>query len=86
VEAFGVDWTQDLSRAIQEMGGKSVQGNLDPLALFGTEEQIRSRALEICRKGAEARGHVFNLGHGITPPTPIAAVEALVDTVQNFRK
>ncbi len=86
VEAFGVDWTQDLSRAIDEMGGKSVQGNLDPLALFGTTEQIRDRALEICRQGAGAPGHVFNLGHGITPPTPIAAVETLVETVQAYRK
>ena len=85
-EAFGVDWTQDLGRATKEMGGKAVQGNLDPLALFGTNEQIKTRALEICRKGASAPGHVFNLGHGITPPTPIAAVETLVETVQNFRK
>jgi uroporphyrinogen decarboxylase len=86
VEAFGVDWTQGLSWAAERMGGKAVQGNLDPLALFGTHEQIRERALEICRQGTSAPGHVFNLGHGITPPTPIDAVETLVETVQGFRR
>ncbi|MFH2051199.1 MAG: uroporphyrinogen decarboxylase [bacterium] len=86
VEAFGVDWTQDLSLAIDQMGGKAVQGNLDPLCLYGDREQIRRRALEICAKGAAASGHVFNLGHGILPKTPISAVETLVETVQGYRK
>jgi len=86
VEACGVDWTQDLARATAELGNKTVQGNLDPLALSGSKEQIRQRALAICRQGAAARGHVFNLGHGITPPTPLDAVETLVRTVQDFRK
>ncbi|MGD9548549.1 MAG: uroporphyrinogen decarboxylase [Candidatus Krumholzibacteriia bacterium] len=86
VEAFGVDWTQDLSLAIDQMGGKAVQGNLDPLCLYGDREQIRRRALEICAKGAAASGHVFNLGHGILPKTPISAVETLVETVRGYRK
>ncbi len=86
VEAFGVDWTQDLSLAIDQMGGKAVQGNLDPLTLFGSEAEIRRRALEICEKGAKASGHVFNLGHGILPKAPISAVETLVETVQGFRR
>jgi len=86
VEAFGVDWTQDLTRATDELGGKAVQGNLDPLALFGSHEELRRRALEICEQGAQAPGHVFNLGHGILPQAPIAAVETLVETVQGFRR
>jgi len=86
VECFGVDWTQDLGRAIDRMGGKAVQGNLDPMALFGTTEQIKRRAIEICEAGTAASGHVFNLGHGITPPTPISAVETLVETVQGFKR
>ena len=68
------------------MQGFAVQGNLDPLALFGSNEEIRRRAREICEAGKSAPGHVFNLGHGITPPTPIAAVETLVETVQGFRE
>jgi uroporphyrinogen decarboxylase len=86
VECFGVDWTQDLGRAIGELPGKAVQGNLDPLTLLGDVEQVKRRALEICRAGEAAPGHVFNLGHGITPPTPIPNVEALVETVQNYRE
>jgi len=86
VEAFGVDWTQDLTRAIDQLGGKVVQGNLDPLAVFGTAAEIRRRALDICRQGAAAPGHIFNFGHGVLPQTPIAAVEALVETVQGFRR
>ena len=86
VEALGLDWTMDMAKSIPLMEGFAVQGNLDPLALFGSHEEIRRRAREICEAGKSAPGHVFNLGHGITPPTPIAAVETLVETVQGFRK
>lgn len=86
VEALGMDWTMDMARSLPLMEGFAVQGNLDPLALFGSHDQIRNRALAICEAGKAARGHVFNLGHGITPPTPIAAVETLVETVQGFRR
>jgi len=86
VEALGMDWTMDMARSLPLRKGYAVQGNLDPLALFGTEEQIRTRALDICEAGKAASGHVFNLGHGITPPTPISAVETLVETVQGFRR
>jgi uroporphyrinogen decarboxylase len=86
VEALGLDWTLDLGGTVPSLGGKAAQGNLDPLVLFGTEEEIRRRALKICRQGEAASGHVFNLGHGIHPKTPIAAVETLVETVQGYRK
>jgi len=86
VEALGMDWTMDMAKSIPLMKDYAVQGNLDPQALFGTHEQIRRRALEICEAGKGAPGHIFNLGHGITPPTPIDAVEVLVETVQGFRR
>ncbi len=86
VECCGIDWTQDLSRAIAELPGKAVQGNLDPLCLYGSTEQIRTRTREICLQGASAPGHVFNLGHGILPQTSLEAVQTLVDTVQGFAK
>ncbi len=81
VECCGIDWTQDLSLAITQLPGKAVQGNLDPLCLFGSENEIRRRATEICRQGAAAPGHVFNLGHGILPMIPPENAEALVDAV-----
>jgi len=84
-DAFGLDWTLDLADAAAALG-KPVQGNLDPLCLFGSKEEIRRRALEICRRGDAAAGHVFNLGHGILPPTPIENVETLVETVQGYRE
>jgi uroporphyrinogen decarboxylase len=84
-DAIGVDWTLDLGEAITAVGPCPVQGNLDPLVLFGAHDEIRRRAREICRAGGAAAGHVFNLGHGILPPTPIAAVEVLVETVQQYR-
>lgn len=84
-DAFGLDWTLDLADAAAALG-RPVQGNLDPLCLFGSKEEIRRRALEICRRGDAAAGHVFNLGHGILPPTPIENVETLVETVQGYRK
>ena len=76
----------DLAHTIPLIEGKAVQGNLDPLALFGSEQEIRRRALSLCRHGAKAPGHVFNLGHGILPQTSISAVEILVETVQGYRK
>ena len=85
-ESLGLDWTMDMAGSIPHLEGYVVQGNLDPQALFGTEDEIRRRALEICEAGKAAPGHVFNLGHGITPPTPISAVEILVETVQGFRR
>jgi uroporphyrinogen decarboxylase len=84
-DAFGLDWTLDLAEAAGRLG-KPVQGNLDPLVLLGSHDEIRRRALEICRRGDAAPGHVFNLGHGILPQTPIAAVETLVETVHGYRR
>ena len=86
VEALGMDWTMDMTKSLPLMKGFAVQGNLDPMALFGSEDEIRNRALDICRAGSAASGHVFNLGHGILPQAPISAVETLVETVQGFRK
>jgi len=86
VEALGLDWTMDMAKSLPLMKGYAVQGNLDPLALFGSQDEIRRRALEICRSGSAAPGHIFNLGHGILPQAPIPAVEILVETVQGFRK
>ncbi len=85
-DAVGLDWTMDLAASLPRLAGKPVQGNLDPLVLLGSHDEIRRRALEICRAGDEAPGHVFNLGHGILPRTPLEAVEVLVDTVHSYRR
>ena len=81
VEALGMDWTMDMARSLPLMKGYAVQGNLDPLALFGSTDEIRSRALDICRAGTAAPGHVFNLGHGIDRRTDPDQLARVVDRV-----
>ena len=84
-DALSLDWSVDLADTSRQLGDMRVQGNLDPLALFGPPAEIQRRARAICRAGDEARGHVFNLGHGILPGTPLQGVEALVETVHAYR-
>jgi len=79
-DVLGIDWRFPLARArVQRPKGLSLQGNLDPLELFGDPERIRRRAREIHEEMAGEPGHIMNLGHGILPETPIAGVAAFVE-------
>ena len=81
-DVLGIDWHIDLADAVEAVGpGFSVQGNLDPTTLLGPRSLVVERAREIVAKGRGARGHVFNLGHGILPPTPVENAVALVEAV-----
>jgi len=85
-DVYGIDWRLPLdeARARLTRGGAApaaVQGNLDPALLLGPAERIKVQAAEVIRQGG-GRGHVFNLGHGIYPETPLASVEALVQAVR----
>jgi uroporphyrinogen decarboxylase len=82
-DVVGLDWRMDIASARARLGSLPVQGNLDPCLLFAPEAVITERVVEIIRRAGPA-GHVFNLGHGITPDTPIAGVEALVAAVRGF--
>lgn len=83
-DVFGVDWSIDLGRALDVIGrDKAVQGNLDPIALFAPDEVIEERARKIVEVGRTAKGHVFNLGHGISRHTDPAKVAHLVDVVHS---
>jgi uroporphyrinogen decarboxylase len=85
-DAVGVDWTTDLSEARQAVGdGVALQGNLDPSALFATPQVLNAQALRVLRSFGAGPGHVFNLGHGITPDVDPERVALLVETVQNFK-
>jgi uroporphyrinogen decarboxylase len=82
-EVIGVDWRTPLDRASALLGGGfALQGNLDPCDLFAPPDVLRRRVGEVLRAAAGLPGHVFNLGHGILPSTPIAGVETLVDAVR----
>ncbi len=83
-DVVGVDWRISLSDA-QKLLGASVplQGNLDPTLLFGPPDLLRAEATRILQERKAIKGHVFNLGHGILPKTPIAQVELLIETVRS---
>lgn len=80
-DVIGCDWRIEIDDARRILGPDvAVQGNLDPLALFLPREQLAERARDIVRRAGPV-GHIFNLGHGITPPTDPDAAKALVDAV-----
>ncbi len=86
-DVVGIDWRVDMAKAIQEMGkGISVQGNLDPCVLFSSEEHIRVASEDVIHKASSARGHIFNLGHGILPDTPVDNARALVEAVHELSR
>jgi len=81
---MGLDWRVDLVRAWDALGEVAVQGNLDPTALFAPREEVRRRTLDLLRRVGGRPGHIFNLGHGILPHTPLDNVLALVDAVHSW--
>ena len=84
-DVIGVDWRIDLDRAWERLGsGVAIQGNLDPIALFAPWPELRQRAESVLEQAAGRPGHVFNLGHGILPQTPIDNVRRLVDFVHEY--
>jgi uroporphyrinogen decarboxylase len=85
-DVLGLDYRVSLAQARAILGnGRSVQGNMDPAVLLGPGEEIVVRAEGILRENAGRPGHIFNLGHGIFPDTPVEGVKLLVDTVKRHR-
>ena len=86
-DAIGLDWTVD-PRAARMMAGNRValQGNLDPAALFAPEQAVRDAARKVLESFGAAPGHIFNLGHGILPATPVQSVAALADEVRTYSR
>ena len=79
---IGVDWRTPLDEGWKRAGdGVAVQGNLDPTLLFAPRERLLARVDDVLRRAGGRPGHVFNLGHGILPGTPVEAVKAVVDHV-----
>ena len=84
-DVIGVDWRVDLGDAWTRLGAEvGVQGNLDPVALFATPDEIRRRVEHTLARAAGRPGHIFNLGHGVLPDTPVAHVRAMVDAVHEL--
>jgi uroporphyrinogen decarboxylase len=84
-DAVGVDWTTDLKEARRAVEGRvALQGNLDPSALLGPPAALRAETLRVLDSFGAGSGHVFNLGHGITPDVDPERVAELIDTVQSY--
>jgi uroporphyrinogen decarboxylase len=84
-DVIGVDWRIDLAEGWRRLGdGVAVQGNLDPVALFAPWEQLKTRAQYVLDQAGGRPGHIFNLGHGILPETPVDNVRRLVDFIHEY--
>jgi uroporphyrinogen decarboxylase len=82
-DVVGLDWRVPLDQGWRSLGFKcGVQGNLDPVTLFASWNEVKSRSEDILRRAAGRPGHIFNLGHGILPETPIDNVKNLAKFVQ----
>jgi uroporphyrinogen decarboxylase len=82
---IGVDWRVPLDEAWRAIGpGRAVQGNLDPVVLLTDPSEIRRRAGEVLQQSSGRAGHIFNLGHGVLPETPVENAVALVRAVHEI--
>jgi uroporphyrinogen decarboxylase len=86
VKVLSVDWTNDLAIVRQNLPANvAVQGNLDPVLMQTTPGIVRTATTRLLESMRGTHGHIFNLGHGITPSAKIECVEALVDTVTGWK-
>jgi len=85
-DVMGVDWRINIDQAWMDISYRSaVQGNLDPAVLFAPLPELKARVHELLRRTGSRPGHIFNLGHGILPETPVDHVRAVVDFVREFK-
>jgi len=85
-DVIGVDWRLPLDEAWSIIGpNRAIQGNLDPTLLLGPRERLFAAAEDVLRRAAGRPGHIFNLGHGILPNTPLELVQELAKHVHSFK-
>ena len=85
-DIVSVDWRVPLDTAWDRVGHeRGIQGNLDPAVLLGPPELVRERARDVLRRAAGRPGHIFNLGHGVLPSTPLENLQLLVETVHEWQ-
>ncbi|MBV8847850.1 MAG: uroporphyrinogen decarboxylase [Bryobacterales bacterium] len=85
-DIMGVDWRINIDQAWMDISYRSaVQGNLDPAVLLAPVPEIRMRVHELLKRTGSRPGHIFNLGHGILPETPVENVKACVEIVREFK-
>ena len=85
-DVMGVDWRINIDQAWADISYRAaIQGNLDPAVLFASLPELRTRVQELLKRTGSRPGHIFNLGHGILPETPVANVKAVVDMVREVQ-
>jgi uroporphyrinogen decarboxylase len=83
-DVVGVDWRVPLDEGVRRVGGRAVQGNLDPSLVFAPTDLMLARAADILERGRSASGHIFNLGHGVMPATDPDQLARLTDFVHEL--
>lgn len=85
-DVMGVDWRLNIDTAWMDISYRSaIQGNLDPAALMAPLPELKQKVTELLKRTGTRPGHIFNLGHGILPETPVENVKAVVQIVREFR-
>ena len=84
-DVIGIDWRVRLNEAWERIGfDRAIMGNLDSVVLFADQKELRAQARRILEQAGKRSGHIFNLGHGILPETPVENVIALVEMVHEM--
>jgi uroporphyrinogen decarboxylase len=83
-DVIGLDWNMDIAESRKLMPDKTLQGNLDPCALYGSTEQVKTETKKMLTSFGASR-HIANLGHGLYPDTEVDKVKCFIDTVKEFR-
>ncbi len=85
-DVMGMDWRLNIDQAWMDISYRAaVQGNLDPVALFAPLPELKTKVTELLKRTGSRPGHIFNLGHGILPETPVENVKAVVDMVHEYK-
>jgi len=85
-DVMGVDWRLNIDQAWMDISYRSaIQGNMDPAALFAPLPELKAKVYELLKRTGTRPGHIFNLGHGILPETPVENVKAVVQMVREFK-
>lgn len=85
-DVIGIDWRQPIDEAWARLPERAVQGNLDPMLLLGPRERMLAATDDVLRRVDRRAGHIFNLGHGVLPPTPLEHVQELAHYVHRVTR